>query len=626
MSSAVPPEQRALTRAALAELGVDRLLLAIHGASFPADPDEDLGAGAPGTRAGHRLLELAHALGFTGLQLGPAGETSRGNPSPYDGTIFSRALASIPKASLEPDGEFAGLLDPAALAARRGDGGDRGDHQRAHDAAHGLVDAAWASFARGARPDLAPRLRAFAHTHQRWLERDALHAALTAVHGGVGADAWPDPLDATLFLDDAPARCDRRAALRRAHADAIARYGFGQLLAHAAHDQVRARARALDLALYADLQVGLAPSDAWSWAAAFLPDYVVGAPPSRTNADGQPWNYPVLDPDQLHPGGAALELVRARADKTFAEHDSARIDHPHGLVCPWVYRRDAVDAAAAVRAGARLYEAPDLPDHPRLARYAIATAAQLDRTQARHADGWVTALTPAQVDRYAILVDVLVDAAARHGCARAAISCEVLSTLPLPLARVLGRHHLGRWRVLQKANLDDATDVYRAENAAPADWVMLGNHDTPSIFGLIDGWAPARRARWAAHLVTRLALAPAATAALVGEPGLLAAAMLAEALASPAGNAMVFFADLFGYAARFNVPGTFADANWSLRLPAGFADQYAARVARGAALDLPLALALALRARGSTSTALITQLEALAGAAGTALRAAAAPG
>ena len=61
----------------------------------------------------------------------------------------------------------------------------------------------------------------------------------------------------------------------------------------------------------------------------------MGAPPSRTNPEGQPWNYPVLDPDQY--ATRVRELVTLRADKSFDEYDSLRIDHPHGLICPWVY-------------------------------------------------------------------------------------------------------------------------------------------------------------------------------------------------------------------------------------------------------------------------------------------------
>ena len=86
--------------AGLAKLGVKRLLFAIHDVSFPANPDEDIGRGAPTTRASERLFAYVRDLGFTGIQLGPQGQTSRSNPSPYDGTIFSRHIGNIGIASL----------------------------------------------------------------------------------------------------------------------------------------------------------------------------------------------------------------------------------------------------------------------------------------------------------------------------------------------------------------------------------------------------------------------------------------------------------------------------------------------------------------------------------------------
>jgi len=603
------PAQRELFAAALAELGVRRLLLSIHQASFPSDPDEDVGAGSPGTRASRRLFDLIAGLGFTGVQLGPSGDTSRDNASPYDGTIFSRAVASIAKHAFAPDGEFAGLVDAATLAVVAGDGGDRGDHRRAHDTTRALVAHAWAAFAGGVRPDLAPRLQQFRRAHAPWLERDALYAALRASpdRGALGVTPW---------RDDDPARVAERVRLLGEHEGAwptsIDAYAFAQMIAHAEHARVRAIARDTGLALYADLQVGFGEVDVWSYAGAFLPGYAMGAPPSRTNPEGQPWNYPVLDPIQVRDGGPARALVRARADKAFAEHDGVRIDHPHGLVCPWVYRTDAGDPAIAVRAGARLLESPDLPDHPALARHSVVRPDQLDRAQARHADHWVRDLTPAQIDRYALLFDEVLASAASHGKSVGELGCEVLSTLPVPLQRVLERHGLGRWCVFQKANLDDPNDVYRSENARCEDWVMLGNHDTASIFGLIGGWTEPTRARWARHLVARLALPAAAAATLASDPGLLAAAMLGELFASRAENVMVFFADLFGAEARFNLPGTIDAANWSMRLPGTFAARYDERLGRGRALDLPLALALGLRARGDRVPALTARLYALA--------------
>lgn len=562
-------------REGLSRLGVRRMLLAIHDISFPSDADEDTGRGSPATRAAGRLFGYAQGLGFTGIQLGPQGQTSRSNPSPYDGTIFSRHLGNIGIDAWR--GAFAGLVSEADLAsAVLPVAGGPAQHQRAYDVHHALVDAAYGAL--DARPDLRARLAAFRAANAAWLEPDALYAALCLQHGGAGFRDWPD----------------EARALRRAppgHARAIDRYAFGQMLVHEEHARVRQVAAQHQLALYGDLQVGYADGDAWAYADCFLAGYRMGAPPSRTNAAGQPWGYPVLDPDQYD--GRAGALVRARADKAFAEYDSLRIDHPHGLVCPWVYDAGAADAERAVQAGARLFESPDLADHPALARFAIARPDQLDRAQPRYADRWVRALDAAQVDRYARLFDRVVDAARAHGRSVADLSFEVLSTMPAPLGAMLARYGLGRWRVTQKAKLDDLEDVYRTERVAREDWMMLGNHDTPPIFALIRAWSPALREAWARHLAARLGLAAPAR---LEQPGFLATAMLAELFVSRAENVSIFFGDLFGCEERFNVPGLVDAANWTLRLPADFEALHAGRLARGAALDLPLAVELALAA------------------------------
>lgn len=578
--------------AALAELGVGRMLLAIHDASFPCDPDEDLGRGTPASRATERLLPFVRGLGFTGLQLGPQGQTSRDNPSPYDGTIFSRHSGTIAIRSLRPGGPYEGLIGERELDARLvAPPGGRARPREAYDATEWLLDVAFAAFADGARRDLEPEIARFtAEQGPAWLLRDAQYAAYARRFGGIASRHWPP---AFRRVEDVPA--PEGELLRE---PAARRHAFVQWLAHAEHARFRAAVGRAGLVLYGDLQVGLADADMWAHRAAFLGDYLMGAPPSRTNPEGQPWGYAVLDPAQLEAGGPALRLFQTRIEKAFAEYDGLRIDHPHGVVCPWVYRADAADPAVAVREGARLHESPDLPDHPGLARFAIARPEQIDRSRPRYHDSWLRDLEDRQVARYALLIDTISDVAARRGRSVADLSCEVLSTMPLPLGRVLERYGLGRWRVVQKANLDDAADVYRPENAAPADWVMLGNHDTAPIFHLVRGMGDEARGRWARHLAGRLGLADAGALAA---PDRLPTAMLAELFLCAAQNVSIFFADLFGYEERYNVPGLISDENWTLRLPADFERLYAERLARGAALDIREALALALDARGSTS-------------------------
>src|SRR5262249_30977883 len=148
--------------AALAELGVRRFLLAIHDASFPCDPDEDLGRGTPRSRAAERLLGFARRLGVTGLQLGPPGQTSRENPPPYDRTSVSRHTGTIAVRSFRRGEPYEGLVDERALDAwLLAVPGGRVQHRRAFEATEELIGAAYAAFLGGARPELRPELERF---------------------------------------------------------------------------------------------------------------------------------------------------------------------------------------------------------------------------------------------------------------------------------------------------------------------------------------------------------------------------------------------------------------------------------------------------------------------------------
>ncbi|QSQ11464.1 4-alpha-glucanotransferase [Myxococcus landrumensis] len=621
----LPEDHHRLVTQALAALDVRNLVLSIQDASFPSVPDEDLGRGSPYSRGAADFLETAHTLGFTGIQLGPQGQTTEANASPYDGTLFSRNVLNVALSPLE-DTACGSLLPQghvAALAEGRSRSASPGARYRwAFQAQFTALDEAWISFRRqraepnpsAAVKDLADRLRVFRQRNQDWLLRDALFDVLCEEKGVPDWRPWADSLDGRLWNPrpgEESAAVARIQSLESRDADSLERYAFFQFLVHEQHEVLRERTARWRLKLYGDLQIGFSPRDAWAWQGLFLRTYSMGAPPSRTNPEGQPWNYPVLDPEQyftegLAPG-AVLRFMDARMDKMLAEYDGLRLDHPHGLVCPWVYRSGQVDALSAVQHGARLFSSPDLSDHPELARFAIVGPEQLDRAVPRYADGEVTSLTTEQVQRYSILFDTVVAAARRNGRDLGDLLGEVLSTLPYPLGRVLARYGLGRFRVTQKADLRNPSDVYRSENVAPEDWVMVGNHDTKSLWRLVGEW------QWrgtlkaqADYLATRLC--PEAgrrredfARELSQDPGKLAQAKLADLFASRARNVMVFFTDLLGMTGTYNEPGTVDERNWSLRASEDWMGEYRERLRTDAAMNLPAVLALALRAGGAAS-------------------------
>jgi 4-alpha-glucanotransferase len=635
---------RAAVAAALECLGIERLVLGVHDASFPGQDGEDIGRGSPYSLGGREFLRFTAELGFTGVQLGPQGRTSPVNASPYDGTLFAKSPLSVALGPLARDDRWQGLLSKRALAtavSRRPANADlRVDLAHVWQAQDRALRAAYRTFTRGrrTRQSLAKELGAFVGANSEWLESDALFEALAALHGTLDWQRWPgesaEVSDALLWAPPPGKEQDcaaRRAALARSHGGEIGFANFCQFLVHAQHAALREELAGLELKLYGDLQVGVSHRDLWRYQRLFLANYRMGAPPSRTNLAGQPWGYPILDPDSYatrtsvdesgeRPG---LRFVRARLGKMLREFDGLRIDHPHGSVCPWVYRTDDPDPLHAVQHGARLFAAPDLPDHPELARFSLVARADLapDPGHGRYEDDWIRVLSGEQIDRHAVLFDALVDAVRARGGQASDIACEVLSTCPTPLAAMLVRHGLGRFRVVQKADPDDVDDPYRTARASPADWVMLGTHDTPPIGRVIEEWRNTRRpAQWVRYLAERLEPSavqrPVFAARLASDPVQFRRALCADLFVGPARNVSVFFTDLLGMKEIYNRPGEVHPENWTLRIPPDYARIYRERRAAGEAFDLPSALAMALRARfpAQSHAALVAALDRRSGA------------
>lgn len=561
---------------ALRRLEINRLVVSIHQASFPPGED-DIGYGTPYSHQGHALASWLAEHGFSAIALGPGGITSARNPSPYDATVLSRNPLHIAWGSLVD----AGLLDRARLAAAVAarPGSDRVEYPYAWQI-HGQLLAAVAERHRQTE-SLQVRLRRL-QENAPWLREEMRFVAAAAAIGHEDWERWAEP----------PPR-DQHAAEQ---------FLLGQLLVRDQHADFRHHCHQLGMRIYGDLAIGMSHRDRFLFRSTSLTGYAMGAPPSRTNPEGQPWGYPVLHPQKLSRRGEAWRYAATRLQAMLEEHDGVRIDHPHGWVCPWVYRTDGSDPLWAVQHGARLFESPDLPDHPLLAKFARVRPEQIDRSCPRHDDNWVRDLEPTQVDRYALLLDLIVQRMKAFGLDPRDLMVEVLSTCPRPLGAVLRRHRLGRYRVTQKADLCNPKDVYRSDAAQPQDWIMVGNHDTPPLRAVIAQWQGTEEvSRRATYLAARLRHGEVEQAdfqqQLMRDPASLATAMFADLFCGPACNVLIFWADLFGLSEPYNRPGVVDVSNWSLRVPFNFREAYQRARERREAPNLELALAWALHAR-----------------------------
>lgn len=641
MQTAADRFQTALVDDALRLLGVRRFALAVHDQSFPSLPDEDVGRGSPYSQGGLAFLRFARRLGFNTIQLGPQGKTSRKDPSPYNGAIFSRNILSLAARTLATDIRLGGLLTPgeadrlisSAQRRLRRAGTDRVDQAAAWQAADELLDAAYQRFRESGRAGastvsaVAADFDAFVAAQKSapvdWFQRDCVFEALSAA---AHTDDWrlwgmrDDgllPVDQRLFFpqDGEEGLCQRRVhQVLQDHQSTVERFAFGQFLLHVQHERLREAARGLGLSLLADMHIGFSHQDQWAWRSLFLTNYLLGAPPSRTTREGQPWAYPVLHPHKLFTlgpraeivPGPALKFIQARVGKLLTECDGIRIDHPQGLVCPWVYRADDPDPFHAVCHGARLNSSPNFPDHSDLAQFSLVRPDQLnpDPEYPRYGDEQVVDLTPEQVDRYAVALDAILDCAKSAGRDPDDILCEVLSTWPAPLKAVMQRRGMGRFCVTQKADPANPRDVYRPENTSPNDWIMVGNHDTKPLWLVVKerkatGWLRDRATLLAQRLVPESGDREAFVARLAADPRQFCEAMFADLFVGPAQNVSVFFTDLLGGKEPYNEPGTFGERNWTLRVSNDYEMLYFDRAARGEAFNIHRSLALALETKSS---------------------------
>lgn len=585
------------------KLGIERLVLQIHDGSFPSDPEEDCGRGTPYSRGAERFFAFAADLGFDTIQLGPQGMTQPGNASPYDATLFSRNPLNLPLARLVDEGRLSRKTFDSIRIAPRSEESQRPPYSVVYNNFKKAV----AEIAERADATDREASQAFLVENSSWLVPDALYGVICAEHNAHWWGEWnrttQGAFDQRLFrpaVGDESAATHRLRDLNSKYADVIEDYALIQWLLVREHQALRTRLKSLNLSLFADLQVGLSPQDTWAQQNLFFANYRMGAPPSRTNPAGQPWGYSVLDPRQfgtLNEPGPVLQFVQSRVRETLNNYDGLRIDHPHGWIDPWVYSADDPDPFHAVQNGARLFSSPDEANHPELSSCSIARPDQIDGTQPLYGDHHVRSLEESQVARYSMLVDIIVARASEPGDSCAAIACEILSTLPYPIQRVLERHGLGRFRVTQKAKLDDPTDVYRIENARPEDWIMLGTHDTATIWELAGTWSQSSEGlRWGEYLSSLLARDSAEKSLLAQQIAVSSSELIHQLftamLASNARQVAVFYPDLFGLTERYNQPGLVSEENWSLRLPHDFDQQYAERRTAGQALDVARCLRL----------------------------------
>jgi len=597
-------KEKKVISSALKALGKENFALIMHGSSFPSIEDENTGFGTINSNAGKEIIDYSEDL-FTAIQLGPAGKTKKTDSSPYTGTIFSGNPLFIDLKQLTTK-EWKNILSIKTLNNVVENNPNKGTNKTAYsyifEAQQKALKEAWDNFKKDktAQKDFEK----FKETNNYWLFNDSLYEALSIEHGNDYWPIWKSDLDKNLLNPKTPeqkAITEKRISeLLSKYEDNIEFYNFSQYVLYKQIKETKKYALKKEIKMIADRQVAFSDRDAWAYQSLFLDGWMLGCPPDYFSKDGQAWGFPVMDPEKLYKEDGTLgeggELMKNLYKKMFTENPGGvRIDHIVGLIDPWVYK--AGKKPMPEQGAGRLFSSPE---HPELAKYAIATLEDLDNSVESDKEKRVKTLNKKQIKQYGKLIeDVVIAAAKECGLDKNAIVCEDLGTLTNPVDAVMKEYKLQGMRLTQFVKPEKADHPYRCKNIESNVWAMVGTHDNEPIAL----WADSMVHTHEGYLHVKNLVEDMfeehenkndIIVKLTNDAEYLKTVKIAEIFASCAKNIQIFFTDYFNIKDVYNRPGTSGDGNWSLRLPDNYKELQA--------IDMKEILKIAIEARGREFT------------------------
>ena len=567
---------------ALKALGKKNFAFIIHSGSFPAAQDENTGFGSINSNGGREVIDYASGI-FNAIQLGPAGKTKSCDSSPYTGTIFSGNPLFIDLKQLTTD-EWNNILSTETYNAIVANNPNKNVNKTAYSYIYKqqneALEEAWNKFKAIDNPQLKKEFENYKIENDYWLDKDSLYEALSIEHGNDYWPLWESETDKNLFNPKSNEEkiefAKRINEISKKYEDAIEQYKFVQFVLNKQNEKTREYAKQKNIKMIADRQVAFSDRDTWAYQSLFLEGWMLGCPPDYFSKDGQAWGFPVMNPDRMYNDDGSLDeggiLLKNLYKKMFRENPGGvRIDHIVGLIDPWVYKagkKPRIDQGAG-----RLYSSPE---HPELARFAIARMEDLDMELEADKEKRVKTLSNEQIHKYGRLIEKIVIAAAEEeGLDKDAIVCEDLGTLTNPVAAVMKEYGLQGMRLTQFVVPAKPKHPYRCCNIDERCWAMVGTHDNEpikmwadSMINTHEGYLHVKNL--VDDLFAECGNKDEIITRMTQDAEFLTQTKLVEIFASKAENVQIFFTDFFKIYDVYNRPGTSGDENWSLRLPDNF--------------------------------------------------------
>ena len=577
--------------AALDYLGTQSVAMIIHGSCNPVS-DYDLGIGSPCNEKAKEMIKFEQLHGFNANQLGPMGEITKGDISPYTATVFAINRMFIDPYELTTD-KYAKILSKSHLDELKVDySGDRRPHtySKFFDSFENYDRILKISYKNlkdkitegdETAIKIQKEYQDFRRKKGIKLEYSALFKILSNKYGTRDISAWENKYDRNLpelLRKRDSGAIKRYRQLMAQHANDINSYIFGQYIVNKQMKENKEFRNSIGFKYINDNLVGNDKSEEWMYPEVFLKDYRLGCPEGGKDNNPQVWDIPVIDPKKLFNAdgslGPAGKFLRDKLDSALEYCESIRIDHALGLVDPYVYDKNSV-----------IYVDKD---HIDTGKFNGANLSYRNDIDPNH-------------DYEKILEKIVLPLLKEHNIEPDNVVWEDLGNNTNKFNDIyFNKLQLPRMKQLYWA---------RGEGSTDKDWLLVGSHDEPSAIEYINEikdwwnnnetpWQPEYLAGYLNQDPSRIEERNKYQEKLYNNPIERVKAKFAEMFVSGK-KVQIPFTDFFGIRARYNEKGTKSSYNWKLRLNKNYQDAYYKNLESDTptALNMPEILKLAVQAK-----------------------------
>ena len=577
---------------ALKYLGVENMAMILHGSCNPVTKN-DLGVGSPNGAEAEKMIEFEKLHGFNSNQLGPMGEVTRGDISPYSASVFAINRLFIDMNLLAKD-EYANILPREyvkALSVSYPQNDSPVEYSHFFDAFENndkIIKEAYKNFKIKLRENdpnakkLNEEYSAFKAKKGDLLTKSALFEVLSKTYGTRDIDVWESKLDQNLIplLNEGnEAALKRYKQLQLRSRDDINAYIFAQFLENKQLKDNKEFRDKIGFEYINDNLIGNDKSEEWIYNGIFLKNFRIGCPQGGINNGPQLWDIPIPDPKKLfNPDGSlgpSGQFIKNKIESELEYCDNIRIDHALGLVDPFVYNKKSVsknngrfDFSHFV--GGNLSHMPELDPQGNYKR---------------------------------VLKEIVLPILKEHNISPEKVVWEDLGDQTETFRNIY----------CNELKLPGMTQLHwsRGEGAPRANWMLMGSHDEPSAISYVkedyvkNNFDTNGSAWHVDYLSGYLNADPARIKEredmkqiLLYNPNERVKAKFAELLLSGK-RVQIPFSDFFGIEERYNLKGQKSAKNWKLRLGADYQSEYYKNLESDnpTAINMPEILKMAVRAK-----------------------------